>query len=354
MRNAPSCLSIVVCLCLIQVSPSARAKAETIQINIYGASLSNTIELTDQEIVSRFSIWNGPGTKIRIKGEPARMDVSGTFVDWSAGEAEQRPDDLQQYRVQFLLGFEEGSTSSPLTYDVSYAFAPERPGGYMFLPAGNTSLIYHGVEGSWFRSSDAWEQAIRPIIERAGRTATTESLEFTVAPIDIELNADQRRLLTTPSPTALSEAGREDFLQFVWSAGQLGSLGGERAFTLEIKILPTASIEVEDTIVALLESLDGRLTIFRDDGPETWHIEPANYSVHVAKINYMPDGRVIPLLPIKLVEADSNEAAFGHLAVFCELRNDEHLSCDDLQFVFSESAAKDRSVAGTVEEILAR
>jgi hypothetical protein len=110
---------------------------------------------------------------------------------------------------------------------------------------------------------------------------------------------------------------------------------------------------VGDATVALLENWWGVLQIAESAAAERWLISPGNYQMQLGKINSLPDGGVVPLLPIKLSLEDSSRVAFGHLAVFCAGDESGLLRCDDLKFVFSEAAARDRDVEGTVEEVLA-
>jgi hypothetical protein len=79
------------------------------------------------------------------------------------------------YTVTFHQGGRPDMHEWHRKYVVTYAYAPGNDAGYIYLPGPsdgdvyqrNTFSIVHGVEGSWFRASAAWEQTVRPLIERS-------------------------------------------------------------------------------------------------------------------------------------------------------------------------------------------
>jgi hypothetical protein len=80
-----------------------------------------------------------------------------------------RPVGLQRYEVVFQI---ERWQAPHNRYVVFYEFNPAQAGGYIYLPdrteesgRTNISLIYHGVEGKWFRASSAWEKLVRPLVK---------------------------------------------------------------------------------------------------------------------------------------------------------------------------------------------
>jgi hypothetical protein len=183
--------------------------------------------------------------------------------------------------------------------------------------------------------------------------AGQDELLLEVEPIEVQLTESQRQLLTTAAPVALAATTDIDRLTLSWESGRLGpSLDAMDAFRIELHTLPTSSIAVENATVALLENWWGVLEIERSAAAEKWVLSPANYQMQLGKINSLPDRRVIPLLPIKLSLENSSQVAFGHLAIFCARHESGLLRCDDLKFVFSDAAAKDRDVEGTVEQVL--
>lgn len=153
----------------------AAAKAGTVRIEIRGSSLAAPIEITNPDIVKRFSIWNGPG--VRVNDQPVHLDpnnTAGMFIDWPKGMAGERSTGLQRFDVTFYLESPPTPNGMHGWYVVMYEFDPSSAGGYIYLPGPNdegfgrnvTSII-HDVEGNWFHSSRAWEEIVRPLIEKA-------------------------------------------------------------------------------------------------------------------------------------------------------------------------------------------
>ena len=145
---------------------AATAKGVTARIIISGGGLAEPIVITDPAILGRFSIWSGPSSGWVRDGE-VQPDYQGTFMDFPAGPADSRPAELVHFDVAFQLADSLDSEAWDHTYRVEYAIHPNTPGGFFFLPdlPENTALIHHGVEGSWFNSTDEWEASVRPLIE---------------------------------------------------------------------------------------------------------------------------------------------------------------------------------------------
>jgi hypothetical protein len=136
-------------------TPVAVAKPELVKIEIRGGSLTGPVEITDPNIVRRFSVWTGPGTSDGWRAQPR------AFIDWPKGEATGRPSGLQRYEVRFYW-----EVNGESIYRVWYEFDPRKEGGFMYLSGRHTSTIVHGVEGRWFHSSSEWETVIRPYLEK--------------------------------------------------------------------------------------------------------------------------------------------------------------------------------------------
>lgn len=158
----------VLILACALIAGTAWGKAPTTQIDIASEAMDASIEVTDPDVVGKFHIWNGPG--VRVDGKPTHLDPAnqkGFFINWPNGATEP-PDHALTFDVTFRLGNPDSDPRVRSEYRVTYAFRPSDAGGYVYLPDTdkNVRLIVHGVEGNWFRSSDAWEALIRPIIER--------------------------------------------------------------------------------------------------------------------------------------------------------------------------------------------
>lgn len=148
----------------LTVAGHAAAKGKIAQIELTRFPSKTTLVISDPQVVSQFNIWNGPGVLV---ADPA-VRYHGMFADWPKGVVARKPSGLRRYRVEFQF---EDLVSA---YVVFYEFNPAMPGGYVYLPARrepegvtNTAMIYHGVEGHWFRSSETWERLVRPAMQSA-------------------------------------------------------------------------------------------------------------------------------------------------------------------------------------------
>ncbi len=165
---------------------SASAKSVIVKIVVQGDALTEPLIITDEHVIEQFSIWSGPNSRSRRKGEAWEIDYSGAFIDFSAGMADSRPSGLTQFEVEFHLAESRIGAYLDETYDVRYAMNPAKPGGYFYLPIGNP-YIYHGVEGNWLHSTEHWEELLRPAIQdRLGRTVVRDAnTAFHVASIAV-------------------------------------------------------------------------------------------------------------------------------------------------------------------------
>ena len=177
MRDLTSrvCTQLLTATWLILLPMLADAKCQTSRIVAVGDAYPPGVQITDPDVAGRFNIWNGP--RVRVNGEAVHLDPDlqdGRFIDWSSGPLHDRPDGVVLFMVSFFCFFDGGDSQEQQIYIVDYLFSPGTDGGHIFLPGRgdaryrrNTSSIVHGVEGSWFRSTRAWEDTIRPLLERA-------------------------------------------------------------------------------------------------------------------------------------------------------------------------------------------
>ena len=147
-------------------TPPVLAKGVTVKITVSNAGLEAHLAITDPGVVGKFSIWTGPNSRWRTKGGEWQTDYSGAFVDFPAGTVESTPEDLLRFDVEFFVAAMPEQSPIEETYKMRYAMEPSRAGGYVYLPSGNP-FIYHGVEGHWFHSTQAWENLVRPLIQQA-------------------------------------------------------------------------------------------------------------------------------------------------------------------------------------------
>ena len=97
---------------------------------------------------------------------------TGNFIYWPSGAVDDFSTDGDTFAVSFFCAYNDGKPEK--IYEIDYRFRVGEKGGYIFLPGAgdsryyrNVSTIVHDVEGNWFRSTEAWERTIRPIIEQA-------------------------------------------------------------------------------------------------------------------------------------------------------------------------------------------
>jgi hypothetical protein len=150
---------------LIAVSAPAWSKGETFRIEITGADLATPLTIDNEWIVKQFSIW------------------SASFIDHQQGAIPAPPAQLTRKRVVLHQRGREPMQEWHRRYVVTYVYDPSHEGGFIYFPGPrddpaaaprdgtdyqrNVFSIVRGTEGKWFRSSPAWEQTIRPLIERA-------------------------------------------------------------------------------------------------------------------------------------------------------------------------------------------
>lgn len=158
----------------ISVLPAAAwPKGAISRIVIRGPGLDQPLEITDPDVLGRFTIWSGPG----VGGWEEAYETPGfddkTFADWRGGAVSERPAGMPSYEVAMYI---EARPPPRNTYEVRYEFNASSDGGYIYLPkrgdelgAWNTWLIYRRVEGQWFHASRQWQEQVKPLIERQRR-----------------------------------------------------------------------------------------------------------------------------------------------------------------------------------------
>jgi hypothetical protein len=129
--------------------------------------LANPVAITDPEVLRNFNVWSGRGT---FSGgvSPETEGTEGFIVDWVSGAIADHPGGLRTYELSFYAPHEH---PDQLVYVVSYAVDPVTGQGYVYLPGKsdksyglNTSSIFRGCEGNWFRANAAWQTAFRNVV----------------------------------------------------------------------------------------------------------------------------------------------------------------------------------------------
>lgn len=152
------------------------AKGATSRITIRGTNLTNSIEITDESVVSRFQVWEGPGTTVCRGGRANCVEgTQGFIIDWPSGAVAERPGGLQRYEISFYVTdvrFPGPPSPEQLAYVVSYEYDASATQGFVYLPGdgdqwyplNSTSIYRGGREGKWYRASASWQSVIVPLI----------------------------------------------------------------------------------------------------------------------------------------------------------------------------------------------
>jgi len=200
-------LAILIAALLAMPALSA-AKSETARIEI-ARGKQTLVTMVGEESAGQFTIWSGPGTSSGRPAGPQQMSTSDRDIaDWLAGSV-QPPRKLYVYEVRFYCAARgenaRESLPSSLCYGVRYAIDRKSGQGYIQIPTANdaefpanTRSIYRGVEGSWFRSSDRWEELVRPQVEAALTASAREST----------YRYEQPYIHTPPSPSRTAVGAR--------------------------------------------------------------------------------------------------------------------------------------------------
>jgi hypothetical protein len=150
---------------------TAWSKGPIVKIVVHGDSLSAPIEIVDPEILDRFTIWNGPGVGGFGQRNVVPLFGEARFIaNWSQRILSDPLIKGKAHLVQMYIGGREQPRN---TYEVLYVADADADTGYVYLPSQkrdnfgewNTFQIYRGVEGAWYRSTQEWEEVIRPLLK---------------------------------------------------------------------------------------------------------------------------------------------------------------------------------------------
>jgi len=188
-----------------------------------------------------------------------------------------------------------------------------------------------------------------------GHAAAGDALLLEADPIEVSVGGTTWQVLSTAMPPDLAAAGVDNEIVLLWKDGKLGVNADEMdPVQLELRMLPSFSVAIGDRVVVPLESWSGNLRIERHGVVEEWRIESGNYQLQSGKVIAYANGRLLALLPIKVIACASARTAYGHLAVLCRRGQAPSLRCEGPQFVNSGLIAEDRPESDLVENVLAR
>ena len=160
------------------LSTGISAKGATSRITITGKTLANPIEITEASIISKFQVWEGPGTTVCRGGRANCTDgTQGFIIDWLSGPVAERPEGLPRYEVSFYVTdvrFSGQPGPEQLAYVVSYEYDPAASQGFVYLPGdgdqryplNSTSIHRGGRQGKWYHASAAWQSVVLPLVAR--------------------------------------------------------------------------------------------------------------------------------------------------------------------------------------------
>ena len=123
----------------LTMSVSVVAKGPTSRITIVDTVRGTSIEITDPTVLSRFKVWDGPGTYSRTSGQETE-GMDGFIVDWRSGSLDSRPSDLNRYEVKFYVRH-HSEPPEQLAYTVFYERDSSSGNGFVSCPARTTNSI---------------------------------------------------------------------------------------------------------------------------------------------------------------------------------------------------------------------
>lgn len=169
-------IHILLLLLFTCLTGTAWSKGAVTRIVIEAGPGSEQVEITNKEILEKFTIWSGPGVggwdivnTIPPPGTPKFI------VDWTIPfqEDESTGKEGRANQINCLVTFYiEGRKPPKDTYEVLYAIAKGVHRGLVYLPSypnddfgkWNTFQIYRGVEGRWFYATKEWDELVRPLM----------------------------------------------------------------------------------------------------------------------------------------------------------------------------------------------
>ena len=159
-------------LALMSLSTSLWAKEDTILITVKGESLAAPIDITSPGTLDKYSFFNGPGVSTSGGGY-----APGTIINWTSGAVAGPSARREHYEISVYwpprTRPQAGCyTDKPcLVYVAFYDYDPVSRQGFVYLPGKgepwhdlDINLLYHGVEGHWFRATDSWTAFVRTLI----------------------------------------------------------------------------------------------------------------------------------------------------------------------------------------------
>lgn len=127
---------------------------QTYAIEIRSPQESESLMVTDTQIVESLSFWVGPGSG--FSGLLSKPTPERSITNWQAGKAPDVSDKLTVYEVRFLLKPE----SDPDIYTVLYAPDWKENTGYIYYPRKSSQIVWHGVSDAWMHASERWHDVM--------------------------------------------------------------------------------------------------------------------------------------------------------------------------------------------------
>ncbi len=197
-------MKALVFIAMLALPLASFAKSETARIEIARGKHA-LVTLEGPQEAGQFTIWSGPGTYVSSADGTTSMDLSRAFADWLGGPVAP-PRDLEVYSVRFYCAAagENARESKPshMCYGVRYGYDPAGERGYIQIPPmrdrefpENVRSIYRGVEGSWYRASEAWEATMRRHMVAARAAEAQRGSNYRVR--------EQQYIDTRPPPRAV-------------------------------------------------------------------------------------------------------------------------------------------------------
>jgi hypothetical protein len=169
-------------LLLGPTSFTAFAKGPADKITISGPGLSEPIEITDAQILEKFSPW------------------SEAFFDKARGILKEPPKVENTYQVIFYLKDESGD----LRASYAFEYAPGNPGTIHLPGKGdpwydtNKGLILRGEDGGWLYASAAWYDMMEPMLEKHNVSITGTSMRSDEVTKSADVGSDPEKVLSFP------------------------------------------------------------------------------------------------------------------------------------------------------------
>jgi len=151
---------------ILAASMSAWSKGVITKITIQRLGSDAVFEITDKEVLSRFTIWSGPGVGgwDAAKTIPAPDDAA-FIIDWTKGTLSGARAPAGYHVTLYVDQYAPTCKKYEVFYEVNAAGA-----GHVYLPRWdeeigrcNMSLIARDVEGHWFHASRAWDDVVKRV-----------------------------------------------------------------------------------------------------------------------------------------------------------------------------------------------